>query len=126
MVDEFLTHGRCAGRRFRPDPTRKPQPNRNTALRKATMRHHFEHNFEDDPARSDFDVNLDTPEGARIRVDSGEDGVWVSANREGWLHLARICAEMALHSRFPLGYHFHRRRDRDDAPPTEVSIELSE
>jgi hypothetical protein len=55
------------------------------------MKHHFEHDFEDDPPRGDFEVNLDAPQGARIRVDSGDDGVWISANRAGWLHLARKC-----------------------------------
>jgi len=94
------------------------------------MRHHFQHEFADDPPRGDFEVNLDAPEGARIRVDAGDDGVSVSANRAGWLHLARICAEMALHSQLPPGYHFHRSRDWSDAPTSQaseqVSFELSE
>jgi hypothetical protein len=38
---------------------------------------------------------LDAPEGAHIQFDLNGQAIWVSANRAGWLHLARVCAEMA-------------------------------
>ena len=92
------------------------------------MKHHFEHEFEDDPPLGDFDIELDAPEGARIQFDLNGRAIWVSANRAGWLHLARICAEMALHSQNKPGYHFHRMYDWKDSlgPEHEVSFELSD
>jgi hypothetical protein len=42
----------------------------------------------------------------QFKVDGGD--IWLSANRSGWLHLARICAEMGLHTESANGYHFHR------------------
>jgi hypothetical protein len=53
-------------------------------------------------------VDLDAPQGARIQIDVDNGNVWLSANRSGWLHLARICAEMGLQTGFNPGYHFHR------------------
>jgi hypothetical protein len=40
------------------------------------MRHSFAHDFDDDPARGDFDVDLDTQPGIRIQfnVDDGDIG----------------------------------------------------
>jgi hypothetical protein len=91
------------------------------------MKHRFVHEFEDDPPLGDFEVALDGPPGARIRFDLEGRDIWLSANREGWLHLARICAEMALHSQNKPGYHFHRTYDWNDSPGSEheVSFELS-
>jgi hypothetical protein len=79
------------------------------------MRHVFTHEFDDDPPHGDFDVDLDPPAGASIRFDVVDGEVWVSANGAGWLHLAKICAEMGLHSGFSPGYHFHRTRDWQQA-----------
>jgi hypothetical protein len=53
------------------------------------MRHKFVHEFEDDP-RWDFDVDLDPPAGATIKFDLDREDIWLSCNRAGWLHLARI------------------------------------
>jgi hypothetical protein len=92
------------------------------------MRHYFAHGFEDDPPRSDFDLDLDAPDGVRIKCDVNDGEIWLSANRAGWLHLAKICAEMALHSQFKPGYHFHRTSDWKDSegPKHEVSFELAD
>ena len=53
------------------------------------MRHKFVHEFEDDPPHGDFEVDLDVPAGAKIQFDLDAGNIWVSANRAGWLHLAR-------------------------------------
>ena len=92
------------------------------------MRHQFVHEFEDDPALGDFEIDLALPPGAKLRFDANSGDVWVSANRAGWLHLARICAEMGTHTAFKPGYHFHRSYDWSEspAPGREVSFELSE
>jgi hypothetical protein len=92
------------------------------------MRHKFVHEFEDDPPLGDFDIDLEAPPDAKIQFDLDAGNIWVSANRAGWLHLARVCAEMALHSGFGPGYHFHRRRDWADSPAAdqEVSFELAD
>ena len=91
------------------------------------MRHKFVHEFEDDPPRGDFEVELDPPAGAKVRFDLDGQGIWLSANRAGWLHLARICAEMGLHSDSRPGYHFHRTRDWSDSlgEDHEVTFELA-
>ena len=91
------------------------------------MRHRFIHEFEDDPAHGDFEIDLDPPPGTNIRFDVNGGEVWLSANKAGWLHLAKICAEMGLHSGFSDGYHFHRTRDWHDSsgPGDDVSFELS-
>jgi hypothetical protein len=90
------------------------------------MRHRFAHEFEDDPPLGDFDIDLDPPHGTRIQFDVNDKDIWLSANRAGWLHLARICAEMALHSQFKPGYHFHRTADWKDSVGDrhDVSFEL--
>jgi hypothetical protein len=92
------------------------------------MKHRFVHEFEDDPPLSDFEVDLDAPQGARIKFDLIGEEIWLSADRAGWLHLARICSEMALHTSFEPGYHFHRSYDWEDFPARRrmVSFELSE
>ena len=91
------------------------------------MRHKFVHEFEDDP-RWDFDVDLDPPAGATIKFDLDREDIWLSCNRAGWLHLARICAEMGLRTRFPPGYHFHRTYNWQDFSERghEVSFELAD
>jgi len=33
------------------------------------MKHRFVHEFEDDPPFGDFDIELDTPQGAHIQFD---------------------------------------------------------
>ncbi len=93
----------------------------------AAKMHRFVHEFEDDPPLGEFDVELDPPPEARIRFDMDGEDIWLSANRAGWLHLARICAEMGLHSEFQPGYHFHRSYDWGDSPKPgqEISFEFA-
>ncbi len=91
------------------------------------MRHRFAHEFDDAPTHGDFDVDMTPPDGARIQFDADNGNIWLSANRAGWLHLARICAEMAMHSQFKPGYHFHRTHEWKDGGEmgNEVSFELA-
>lgn len=91
------------------------------------MKHRFVHEFEDDPPHGDFDVDLDPPPDARVQFSIDGGNIWVSANRSGWLHLARICAEMGLHSQASPGYHFHRAQDWKPSSSSgdEVAFELS-
>lgn len=90
------------------------------------MKHKFVHEFEDDPELADFGIDRDLPPGAYIKFDLDNQNIWLSANRAGWLHLARICAEMGMHTTFEPGYHFHRKYDWTDScePSHEVSFEL--
>jgi hypothetical protein len=85
--------------------------------------HRFVHEFED----GDVGGDLDPPVGATIRFDLDGKNIWLSANRAGWLHLARICAEIGL-SEFAPGYHFHRTYDWrwSQERGQEVSFELSD
>ena len=91
------------------------------------MKHKFVHEFEDDPPHGDFEVDLDAPAGTQIQFELEGENIWLSADRAGWLHLARICAEMALHSGSKPGYHFHRSYDwkSSPVPGKEVSFELT-
>jgi hypothetical protein len=91
------------------------------------MQHRFEHVFDEDEDWTDFSFPLDLPQGASVRFNVGEDGIWLSANRAGWLHLARVCAEMGLRDGFEPGYHFHRTMDwnANVDPGHEVAFEFS-
>jgi hypothetical protein len=90
------------------------------------MKHRFIHEFEDAPPLGDFDVDIDLPPGARLRIDVDQNGIWVSGDRAGWLHLARIAAEMGMQSQLENGYHFHRSADWRESrtPVPEVTFEL--
>ena len=90
------------------------------------MKHLFIHSFEDDPPLGDFEVEHEAPAGGRIEFHLDGEDIWLSANRAGWLHLARICAEMGMHRDFVRGYHFHMTYDWQDggSPGREVTFEL--
>jgi len=86
----------------------------------------FEHTFEDEPRYGDVSVDiLENPAGATIEFSVGDGGLWLSANQEGFLYLARIFAELGSR---PLekGYHFHRPDwlKNADFERKEVSVEL--
>ena len=91
-----------------------------------TALHEFVHRFEDMSQDGVLSVDLDPPDGAVIRIDQESGGkVWVSANPQGWRHLARICAELSGGEYEP-GFHFHRDpnfADSDGSGP-EISFEV--
>lgn len=71
-------------------------------------RHHFTHEFEDGSADGMLSIDTDTSPPAKIKMTvDAEGGFWMSANREGWLHLARVAAELGL-GKYEDGYHFHK------------------
>jgi hypothetical protein len=68
----------------------------------------FTHKFlaESESGWFSFDTDAHPPAEIRLETDSG--GLfWITANREGWLHLARVCAELGL-ANFEGGFHFHK------------------
>ncbi|MEO5772627.1 MAG: hypothetical protein ABIQ32_00735 [Sphingomicrobium sp.] len=70
-----------------------------------------------------FDTDAQSP--ARIDMSmSGEEGLWVSANSEGYLHLARVFAELGLR-KLEDGYHFHKNgRFQSSKGPPEFTFEV--
>ena len=88
----------------------------------------FIHRFEEDTEVAMLSLNVDANDNQRIHIDVEESGnVWLSANREGWLHLARICAEMGMMD-FKPWYHFHMTFDfqGSDGSGQEISFEVAE
>ena len=85
----------------------------------------FSHSFSETPELSDLDVDLDLPNGARLEFSCKDGDIWVQANQAGWLHLARICAELGMRPEMAQGYHFHRTAawGASRGPP-EVSFEV--
>jgi len=82
--------------------------------------------FEDLSSDGMLSLDLDPPANAVILVDQEAGGkVWVSANSGGWLHLARICAELGL-GKYEPGYHFHRSLQFGEGNETgpEISFEV--
>lgn len=53
-----------------------------------------------------FDTDVPMPAKIHMKVDEGGT-FWLMANREGFLHLARIFSEIGLRD-LPNGYHFHK------------------
>ncbi|MBI3713951.1 MAG: hypothetical protein HY253_13460 [Burkholderiales bacterium] len=68
----------------------------------------FSHEFEDRSTEGMLSIDTDATSSAKIRMTiDTEAGFWMSANREGWLHLARVAAELGL-GKYDEGYHFHK------------------
>ena len=117
----FLTRAAC----FR----RATQHRVVRSRREITMSKNFIHEFVDsaeDGALS-FDTDVSGPQKIEFEVDQSGN-VWLSANQAGWLHLAKICAELGLGSYEP-GYHFHKTKNFDASNPTnkaEVSLGIME
>ena len=86
----------------------------------------FVHRFEDMSQDGVLSIDLNPPDGAVIRIDQ-ESGskVWLSANPEGWRHLAQICAELGGGA-YEAGYHFHRDSHFADSDGNgfEISFEV--
>ena len=59
----------------------------------------FHHSFEDAGPRRSLSFDAEAAGAARVRIDENDDGqLRVQANGAGWLHLARVCAELGLGS----------------------------
>jgi hypothetical protein len=88
----------------------------------------FEHCFEEDPRYGDLTVDIvETPPGVAIEFTTGDDGIWLLANAEGFLHLARIFAELGTRTDLGEGYHFHMPewlKGRAEGSKQEVSVGL--
>jgi hypothetical protein len=87
----------------------------------------FVHEFEEDPPYSDLSVDTDASPAQFIQVSVRPDQkVWISANREGWLHLARICSELGTRE-LEEGYHFHKGFNfvATDASEPEIQFEIA-
>lgn len=88
----------------------------------------FKHTFEEDPKHGDLTVEKDANPSEQIKLNV-EDGktVWLAANKAGWLHLARICAELGTRDLEP-GYHFHMdfsfKTSDGDGKGEEVAFEV--
>ncbi len=68
----------------------------------------FVHEFTDESAEGSLSINTDAEAPAKVRMEvDAEGGFLIRANSEGWLHLARVSAELGL-GRFESGYHFHK------------------
>ncbi|MES2463600.1 MAG: hypothetical protein V4671_23750 [Armatimonadota bacterium] len=88
----------------------------------------FTHRFEEDTEAPQLSIDVDVTDRQHIHINVEEGGnVWLSANREGWLHLARICAEMGTMD-FKPGFHFHMTFDfqGSNGSGQEISFEVAE
>lgn len=89
----------------------------------------FIHRFSDCSADGCLSIDARAPSEANLEVSVDSDGnVWLSANRAGWLHFARIAAELGT-SQYEPGFHFHMRpdfRDWSSGQRPEVSLEIAE
>jgi hypothetical protein len=86
----------------------------------------FEHVFVDEPEFGQFSDELyDKPPDAKIEFSVDTDGIWLAANSEGFLYLARLFAELGTR-RFESGYHFHRPEwlKKPEGAAGEVSVEV--
>ena len=90
--------------------------------------HTFIHQFEEDSEFPQMFTETDATGEQSIKVNVEENGnVWLSANREGWLHLAQLCAELGTMDFEPL-YHFHMTFDfqGSNGSEQEISFEVAE
>ena len=67
----------------------------------------FTHEFDDMSADGMLSIETDALPPAKIKLEvDAEGGFWLTANRDGFLHLARIFAELGL-GNYENGFHFH-------------------
>ncbi len=93
-----------------------------------SQRHKFVHQFDDHSATGELSIETDATGAERIRVELEDGGkVWLSANRAGWLHLARLCAELGM-ADYELDYHLHKTFDfqASDGTGPEISLAIGE
>ena len=83
----------------------------------------FTHTFEDCSADGTLSIDSDAEPPAQVRAEVDEEGhVWLIANPAGWLHLARVCAELGM-SQYEDGYHFHKDSHFDHiSGPPEIAF----
>jgi hypothetical protein len=81
----------------------------------------FIHRFEDQSKEGCLSIDLAPPPHAKIRIGIDEGNVWLSANPEGWLHLARVASELGACG-FEPGYHFHRSFTFGDSTEGEPEV----
>jgi hypothetical protein len=84
----------------------------------------FVHEFEDDPPLGDLTVDLELPEGAIAGVRVDGNAVLLYANASGFLHLARIFAEIGTRD-LEEQYHFHVGADFEHSRSADDGIELT-
>jgi hypothetical protein len=83
----------------------------------------FVYEFEDDPAQWRMASHLDPPNGAKVLFEiENQREIWISGNRAGWMHLAKICAEMAMRSDLEIGDHIHRSYNLTDATTKQLEV----
>lgn len=90
------------------------------------MIHKFVYEFDDDMMQRDMAIDQGPPSDAKIRFDvqNGAE-IWVYANRPGWAHLARVCAELAMRSDYDPGDHFHRGYDLREVPRNKLAVSFA-
>ena len=73
-----------------------------------------------------LDIELNPPPGAEIKFESHEDGkkIWIVANKKGWLHLAKVCAEFGLRDDLDDEYHVHRSFEFGDSTEEMPEVTL--
>jgi len=84
----------------------------------------FVHEFEEDPQWGDLSVGLAPPEGAIVGVRVDGKAVLLYANSAGFLHLARIFAELGTRD-LEEEYHFHAGPDFEEMGGGPNEIELT-
>lgn len=84
----------------------------------------FQHRFTDGSSNGMLSIETNATGDQKIRIDLEPEGkIWLSANQAGWLHLARICAELGLGA-YENGYHFHKDFDFQEGDPGRPEISL--
>jgi len=85
----------------------------------------FQHLIQESDEQFSLEFDHDAPANAYVRMEIDKEGdFWLSANQEGYLHLARVFAEMGTR---PLedGYHFHQNSSfRSSEGSPEFSFEV--
>ena len=87
----------------------------------------FAHVFEEASRYSTFTVDvMNDPSSAKIEFQICDQGISLSANLEGYLHRARILAELVTRDFGDEGTHFHKPEwlKKPVGSKQEVSIEL--
>lgn len=68
----------------------------------------FVHEFVDHSSEGSLSFIDECPPSARIKLEIDDEGsFWFSANHAGWLHFAKIAAELGLGD-YEDGFHFHK------------------